>query len=129
LCRRLADVRGRPLTLHDADLPALPSGIWYDDGSRDRIIYRATAAGYHRDHIILHEICHLLAGHGRPLPALADGPLGTAGSDLGRAYQGFEEALAEAFASTVLNLAGQLPSPDLSAVERRAEELFGVTRA
>ena len=73
MCRDLARARGRRLTVQPANLPALPSGVWFDDGTCDRIIYRTLATGYYRDHIILHEICHMLAGHGTPLPEMAAG--------------------------------------------------------
>ncbi|MFI7601438.1 hypothetical protein [Actinoplanes sp. NPDC049681] len=117
LCRDIAEARGRPLTVHAVRLRGLPSGLWYDDGTHDRIIHRASATGYYRDHIILHEICHLLAGHG------------TARRDMARVCNSIEEEIAETFASMVLKAAGQLPPPDLSATERRAEELLGAFRA
>lgn len=127
LCRDLANARGRRLTLHPVDLPALPSGLWYDDGTADRIIYRASATGYHRDHIVLHEVCHILAGHGTPLPATGnDLGVALAASRAGaRGCHGAEEELAEAFASMVLKMAGQLPPRGVTPVERRAVELFG----
>lgn len=60
LCRALERSRGRSLTLHPADIPAMPSGFWYDDGESDHIFYGSSVSGYYRDHIILHEICHML---------------------------------------------------------------------
>jgi hypothetical protein len=133
LCRALERTRGRPLTLHPVDLPALPFGMWYDDGAVDHIFYRSSATGYYRDHIILHEICHMLAGHGRARRDLATEP-GSANPVVGgprakrNACSNTEEELAEAFSSMVLKIAGQMPAKDISAVERRAEELLGAGR-
>ncbi|MFM9370969.1 hypothetical protein [Streptomyces sp. Da 82-17] len=70
LCAELARANGRPLTLHAVDLPEFPFGMWIDDGRGDRILYRSSAAGYHRDHIVLHEICHLLVARERQHPAV-----------------------------------------------------------
>jgi hypothetical protein len=101
LCERLAERRGRSLLLHRLTIPALPSGLWYDDGKRDHVIYRSGLTGYYRDHIILHEICHMLARHN----SAAD----TASSLVARAaaygYTVQQEELAETFAAKVLKLA------------------------
>ena len=122
LCTDLARVRDRSLTLHSVDTPAFPSGMWYDDGARDRIFYRSSAAGYYRDHIILHEICHMIAGHGMAVQNFADA--GTPGTN---ACDNEEEELAEFFATLVLKRAGQQRPKGTSAVERRADELLGAT--
>jgi len=131
LCAELESARGRPLTLHPADLPALPFGMWYDDGARDYIVYRSSATGYYRDHIILHEICHLLAGHGVPPQDLGgEATVVVRGQRAkSKAFSNAEEELAETFASMVLRMAGHPKPKGVSAVERRAEELFGVPSA
>ncbi|MFI9238047.1 hypothetical protein [Streptomyces sp. NPDC053079] len=131
LCRSLAQLRGRPLTLHPMDLPAMPFGLWFDDGSGDRIIYRSSATGYYRDHIVLHEICHMLAGHGKPPEELLgeSGAAAAAGGGeqpaSGKPCSNAEEELAETFSTMVLKKAGQLRPKSVSAVERRAEQLLG----
>ncbi|GAA1217960.1 hypothetical protein GCM10009665_04810 [Kitasatospora nipponensis] len=150
LCDALAQQRGRPLTVHPVDLPGLPFGLWYDDGVGDRVLYRSSATGYYRDHIILHEICHLLAGHGVSPQELAEQSAQEARSTQGEpgeqdeqdpeqgpaaararsaACNNVEEELAETFASMVLRRAGQLPADRVSAVERRAEQWLGAGRA
>ncbi|MEU4209225.1 hypothetical protein AB0F13_04320 [Streptomyces sp. NPDC026206] len=131
LCRSLAQSRGRPLTLHPMDLPAMPFGLWFDDGSGDRIIYRSSATGYYRDHIVLHEICHMLAGHGKPPEELLSRPESAGSADggeqsaAGKACSNAEEELAETFSTMVLKRAGQMRPRSVSAVERRAEQLLG----
>ncbi|NBE56207.1 hypothetical protein GUY60_33205 [Streptomyces sp. YC537] len=111
--------------MHPVDLPEFPFGMWIDDGVGDRVLYRSSATGYHRDHIILHEICHLLiARDGDPATATRT----TAPPGAG-AHSAAEEELAETFASLALKHAGRLRPRDLSPVERRAAELLGVARA
>ncbi|MFD0885171.1 hypothetical protein ACFQ08_11515 [Streptosporangium algeriense] len=132
LCRTLQQTRNRPLRLHSVDLPAMPFGMWYDDGSEDHIFYRSSATGYYRDHIILHEICHMLVGHGvmpRQLSDESEGYLITGRILRSRAYNSFEEQVAETFSSMALNIIRNRRSKDVSAVERRAEELFRGTYA
>lgn len=132
LCERLAEKRGRELVVYPADLPALPFGLWYDDGKRDYVIYRTGIQGYHRDHIILHEICHMLARHNaveRPLD-------GGEGSDadvvsllvenaMRNRFNSSQEEIAEMFASKVLKLVRQSGATELSGFERRAAAAFG----
>ncbi len=133
LCRRVAARRGRPMLLHALTIPALPFGLWYDDGHCDHIIYRAGIANYHRDHVILHEMCHMLARHnivGRPPPG--DDVLGD-DSPVGRlierarrsSHTDLQEGMAELFASKVLSLVMETPVAELSVFERRAAALFG----
>ncbi|MDT0450352.1 hypothetical protein [Streptomyces hesseae] len=133
LCQALGRARGRALKLHSADLPALPFGMWYDDGSTDHIIIRSSATGYYRDHIVLHEICHMLAGHGTALQEVLSGPGSSSGMDgrraKGKSCNDAEEELAETFASLVLRIAGQMRPKGISAVERQAESLLGAGHA
>ncbi|GHF36002.1 hypothetical protein GCM10010218_16820 [Streptomyces mashuensis] len=124
LCEALGRMRGRPVKLHSADLPALPFGMWYDDGRSDHIIHRSSATGYYRDHIVLHEICHMLAGHGTALRDVA-----AEARAKGKACNDAEEELAETFSSMVLKAAGRMRPKGISPVERRAEDLLGAGRA
>lgn len=65
-CRRIEQRRGRPLRLE-----ALPDahgsgfcGIYVETPTQDVVFYPAGAAAVHRDHVIVHELMHLLLGHG-----------------------------------------------------------------
>ncbi|MDI3403845.1 hypothetical protein [Streptomyces cavernicola] len=150
LCQEMARLGGRPLTLHPVDLPEFPFGMWIDDGRGDRILYRSSATGYHRDHIVLHEICHLLVAREQhpavrrvvppaggthaavPVMALRAADLTPApgpGPGPVLAHNPAEEELAETFASLALKQAGRLRPRDVSPVERRVEELLGGSRA
>lgn len=64
-CRNLAEARGRPIHLIPWDTTAavVPCGLWISTGQADYIIYEQAAAAVLRQHIILHELGHLLLGH------------------------------------------------------------------
>jgi hypothetical protein len=64
LCERLARQRGRPIRLvaHPIRVPG-PFGLWFMTESMDVIFYQRETTRPHQDHIILHEIGNLVAGH------------------------------------------------------------------
>jgi hypothetical protein len=64
LCERLGQRRGRPIRLLPYSLPMPgPFGLWLDAGTADYIVYQAETTRMHQDHIILHEVGHILADH------------------------------------------------------------------
>lgn len=61
LCRRTGNARGRPITV--APLPlsgAAPCGLWLGTPSTDLIFFEANTSPAHQNHIILHELGHVL---------------------------------------------------------------------
>jgi hypothetical protein len=64
LCRRVGEQRQRPITLvsHPIPVPG-PFGLWIAARNADYILYQRETSKSHQDHIILHELGHLLAGH------------------------------------------------------------------
>ncbi len=64
-CQRLAIFRGRPLTLlpFTAAAPSDPSGVWVPAQHADYVFYEEATSPLHRDHIVLHEIGHLVCAH------------------------------------------------------------------
>ncbi|MEV7004666.1 hypothetical protein AB0N62_44895 [Streptomyces sp. NPDC093982] len=79
-CERIAAQRGRPLHLHS--VPGVsgtdaPCGVWIATENADHIFHEAATSPLHQDHIILHEIGHMLLGH----RSILDG-VQTAGSGL-----------------------------------------------
>lgn len=64
LCEHLGERRGRPLRLvsYPISVPG-PFGLWVATTSADYILYQAQTTRVHQDHIILHEVGHILAGH------------------------------------------------------------------
>jgi hypothetical protein len=66
LCDRIAAQRGRPLHLHS--VPGIsgtdaPCGVWIATEKADHIFHEAATSPLHQNHIILHEIAHMLLGH------------------------------------------------------------------
>lgn len=64
LCERLAQRRGRPIRLMPYALP-VPGvfGLWVGTASTDYILYQNATTPAHQDHIILHEVGHIISGH------------------------------------------------------------------
>jgi hypothetical protein len=117
LCARIGRLRDRPLVLLEMDLPAdSPRGLWISTEQRDYIVYERATTPLHQEHIILHELAHVLCGHvGGPelsgeharrlFPNLTPG---TVQRVLGRgAYSSEEEQEAELLASMILQQAGR----------------------
>ncbi len=64
LCRLLGERRGRPIRLVPYGLPVSgPSGLWIGTDSADYIFHQRETSKAHQDHIIMHEVGHILAGH------------------------------------------------------------------
>ena len=116
-CEQIATQRGRALHLHS--VPGIsgtdaPCGVWIATEKADHIFHEAATSPMHRDHIILHEIGHMLLGHtsiidgvqseGRGL--FADIDPATVVSFLTRASYGTEdEREAERFAGLIASKA------------------------
>ncbi|WP_254189433.1 hypothetical protein [Nocardia noduli] len=73
----VAEFRGRPITLHPVDTVDLAgagcgtgSGLWIAKQDSDVIVYGADTTEWHAEHIVAHELGHMLLGHG---PDRADG--------------------------------------------------------
>lgn len=141
LARRIGTARGRPIVLRATDLPADgPSGMWIATRSADHICYAAGTSPLHQEHIVLHELGHLLCGHESPRPdpdtmlrfLMPSLNPAVVRSVLGRtAYSAPEERQAETFAMLVLERANRLPSlrrrlsPELAEVLDRIETELG----
>ncbi|MFE2028820.1 toxin [Streptomyces hygroscopicus] len=64
LCRHLGEVRGRPITLIPMQMPAShPCGMWVAARDEDLIFYDANTTSAHQEHIILHELGHIICCH------------------------------------------------------------------
>jgi hypothetical protein len=64
---KVAEQRGRPIVLHAVPGTAGACGVWVSTPSADLIFYEEHTSPLHRDHIILHELSHLMCDH-RPVP-------------------------------------------------------------
>lgn len=64
LCRRLAVLRGRPIRLvpYPIEVPG-PFGLWFMTDSADIVFYQKETTRPHQEHIILHEVGHMISDH------------------------------------------------------------------
>ncbi|MCC2279947.1 ImmA/IrrE family metallo-endopeptidase [Streptomyces sp. ET3-23] len=112
LMERLSADRGRPIQLVELPLGAKsPCGMWLATDEADIIVVEANTSRLHRDHIIAHELAHMLCGHrdstgpdptglGHLLPSLDPRRVREI---LGRtSYSSTEEQEAETVASLIL---------------------------
>ncbi len=63
LCEALARQRRRPIHPEASQLPADVAGAWLATATADYIFYVRGTTAPHQEHIILHEVAHLLCGH------------------------------------------------------------------
>ncbi len=70
LCARLSELRGRPLHLIPIAMRAAqPCGLWVTSDAADFVIFEANTTRPHQEHIIAHELAHIICDHrsGSPL--------------------------------------------------------------
>ncbi|MDJ0382648.1 hypothetical protein [Streptomyces sp. G-G2] len=130
LCGRIADQRGRPIRLHPLPKEAAESGVcglWVGTVSVDYVFYEAQTSPLHREHIVLHELGHILFGH-NSLEGAETGPSGSAGVPviLGRTnYTTRQEQEAEMLASLIRTSAGLPPVAEAAGTLARLESAMG----
>jgi hypothetical protein len=81
----MEDLRQRPLVLKQLPQQAAGAGacgLWLGTDDADYVFYEARTAPLHREHIILHEIGHMLSDHHHARSGDIDGGLGSLLSDL-----------------------------------------------
>lgn len=135
LCRKVSAERGRALHVRGIPGPATrarPCGIWVATDKDDWIFVDQETSPLHRQHIVLHELAHMLCGHnaaalpenemlGRLFPDLSPDMVKTV---LSRgSYHSEHEREAELLASLILARAQRatavMPVQDVSAAETR----------
>lgn len=143
----LADQRGRAVHLHP--LPGSgetgsPCGAWVSTAEADHVFYEPATSPLHREHIICHELAHMLCGHRMPSdtqgmdpqellphldPALVHHMLART------SYTAEQEQEAEMLASMILEHAGRSPAsppgdvePEVAPVLDRIEQALGPDR-
>jgi hypothetical protein len=64
LCARVGEKRGKPIRLmpYPLQVPG-PFGCWIATRAADYIFYQRETTKSHQDHIVLHELGHMLADH------------------------------------------------------------------
>lgn len=63
LCARVAERRGRPIRLIPMSGLTGVCGLWIGTDTADLIFHESATTPPHREHIILHELAHLLCDH------------------------------------------------------------------
>jgi hypothetical protein len=64
LCERLAMTRGRPINLEAVAFSKPgPCGVWIALDRADYILYEVNTSRPHQEHIIAHEMAHMICGH------------------------------------------------------------------
>ncbi|MET8299234.1 hypothetical protein ABZ729_15565 [Streptomyces sp. NPDC006678] len=134
LCERLGKHRGRSIRLVPHSLPVPgPYGLWVATGKADYIFYQRETSRAHQDHIILHEVGHILADHHGDLLDFGelDGVFPDIASDSVRralrrtSYDEVHEQEAELVATIILEWAAVLdritPHPARSTPTRRVQ--------
>lgn len=62
-CEAVARRRGRPIMVHPITGLGAPLGVWLATSSVDLIGYEANTSRVHQEHIVLHELSHMLCEH------------------------------------------------------------------
>ena len=62
----LAAKRGRPILLRPITSAAGPWGLWVALPTRDLVFFEQATTPLHQQHIIVHELCHLVCDHRAP---------------------------------------------------------------
>lgn len=121
LLAQLAIRRNRKIFLHPfISGPGIPCGLWLGTAGADHIFYEQGTSPWHQTHIALHEVGHMLLGHGGGKGNEGEGDLARllapdvspalARLVLGRSsYTSAEELSAETLASLILGRAGDFP--------------------
>lgn len=66
LCDAIGALRGRPIYLEALPLSGPHTGVWIADAAADHIYFARDASIPYQEHIILHELAHMLRHH-RPI--------------------------------------------------------------
>jgi hypothetical protein len=63
LCARVAEQRGRPMRLVPMSGLTGVCGLWVATDTTDLLFYESDTTAPHQEHIILHELAHVLCDH------------------------------------------------------------------
>jgi hypothetical protein len=63
LCRRLSQDRGRQIFLRPMPSDGNTCGLWLAMDNLDLVFYDEASTGAHREHIIAHELSHIICEH------------------------------------------------------------------
>ncbi|WP_219905552.1 ImmA/IrrE family metallo-endopeptidase [Actinopolyspora mortivallis] len=128
VCHRLSRRRSRPIHATEYPLAANgPFGLWIPGRKSEWILFQSQTTPLHQQHIIAHELGHILCGH-RPDPILPGDGVDPTSFDWGTlrrtAYDTDQEHEAEITATLLLETARtwtEISLPTGSARARRAQ--------
>jgi hypothetical protein len=124
-CAAMATYRGRPLTLRPMPglSAGLPCGLWISVESADYVFYDPETSQLHAEHIVLHELSHMLSGHTTGVNASRDGK-GSGGMGSGG---GIDRLVPDLDPRTINTILGRVSYTTTQ--EREAEMLASLIRA
>ncbi len=132
LCDAIAAQRGRTLYLHPLEKPAgvpdMPCGMWVATDVADHVFFEQQTSTFHQEHIILHELGHMICGH--TLPMLdeidpADGPELVQQALRRTSYNTRQEQEAELVATLILERGQQINGEPVTESDRRLGKALG----
>jgi Zn-dependent peptidase ImmA (M78 family) len=140
LCERISQQRGRPI--HRIPIPMRsnhPCGFWVATEHADFILYEANTSKAHQEHIIVHELAHIICCH-RGSVTIDDASAELLFPDLDpglvrdmlrrSGYSDNQEREAEILASMILERVNRHPrTPDPATDADNTEELMRIERA
>ncbi|KGI81146.1 hypothetical protein IL38_12890 [Actinopolyspora erythraea] len=132
VCHRLSRNRSRPIYPTEYPLAASgPFGLWLPGRKAEWILFQPRTTALHQQHIIAHELGHILCGH-RPDPILPSDGVDSDSFDWGAlrrtAYDSEQEQDAETVATLLLESAAAsdgVVSPGSSGRAQRAQHALG----
>jgi hypothetical protein len=132
-CAAMATHRGRPLTLRP--MPGLsagaPCGLWISVQTADYVFYDPETSQLHAEHIVLHELSHMLSGHTTGVSAGTGSTGGTGGTGstrgTGSSGDGIGRLVPDLDPRTIDTILGR--ASYTTAQEREAEMLASLIRA
>lgn len=113
LVRRLAEHRGRPVTLQAREMPVTGGvGLTVSLADRDVVVYPDDIGPAYQAQIIYHEVMHIHLGHLDVAADVDDPPLcvGTLGTDDGEAYSSLYDSREEWEAETAATILSEWSS-------------------
>jgi hypothetical protein len=139
LCQVISAQRGRPLHVHPLNVPPSAGlnacGMWIATDVADHVFVEHRTSRFHQEHIILHEIGHMLCDHvTEDLPRTLTETLREGGVDTGLArqvlartsYTTRQEKDAEMVASLILERVARRSARVLGDADSRLGTILGI---
>jgi hypothetical protein len=138
LCDSISAQRGRALYLHPLAKPEgtldMPCGMWVATDIADHVFFEQQTSPFHQEHIILHELGHMICGHTIAMLGDEFGSAAIAGDTGGEvvrqalmrtSYNTEQEQEAELVATLLLERGREINGESLSESDRRLGKALG----